>query len=299
MAKHEEHEEHVNHEAWVIPYADLLTLLVALFVILFAISDSANAKFKENAEAISAGTGFGPTTVAVVQQSAGTGTSDVVISAGIPPIAPSGTGTQKELEAAYAAQQDLIGQAQQEQQDFTESQGQIQVAADGQGLGDLVTFRREDRGLVVTVVTDQVLFAAGSAELAAEGNGILGVIAAPLQGIPNHITVEGHTDSRPISTPRYPSNWELSTARATTVLRYLTSALNVPSSRISAAGYADTRGIADNATVEGRAQNRRVEIVINSVANDIAAATINEAAARDSAADAAAVQAISDAITEP
>jgi len=166
-----------------------------------------------------------------------------------------------------------------------------------------VTFRREDRGLVVTVVTDQVLFAAGSAELADEGNAILAVIAAPLQGVPNHITVEGHTDSRPISTPRYPSNWELSTDRATTVLRYLVSALNVPGSRISAAGYADTRNIADNATPEGRAQNRRVEIVINSVANDVAAATISEAAAAQAAArqaqQAANATAISDAISNP
>ncbi len=80
--------------------------------------------------------------------------------------------------------------------------------------------------------------------------------------MPNGIAVEGHTDSRPIHTSAYPSNWELSTARATTVLRELVEVRGLPAARVSASGYGDTRPIADNATPQGRAQNRRVELVV-------------------------------------
>lgn len=111
------------------------------------------------------------------------------------------------------------------------------------------------------ILQERLLFDSGSAEIKPEMITIVDKIADIIREIPNPIEVEGHTDNIPISTPRFPSNWELSTARASTIVRYFISK-GISSERLKASGYADTRPIASNATPDGRAQNRRVEIVI-------------------------------------
>ena len=130
------------------------------------------------------------------------------------------------------------------------------------GLGDNVSFRQEERGLVVTIVTDQVLFVSGEADVQIRGKQILNGIVNALTKIDNNIQIEGHTDSRPISNGRYPSNWELSTSRATNVLRYFVDVEGFPANRISASGYGDTKPLASNDTAEGQSKNRRVELVV-------------------------------------
>ena len=124
-------------------------------------------------------------------------------------------------------------------------------------------FEQRDNGLVVNVVTDRVLFELGEASLRPEGRKVLDAVAPALRGLPNALTVEGHTDNVPVS-GRYASNWELSTERATTVLRYLLTR-GVPSGQVSAAGYADQRPLSSNATAAGRARNRRVAIVVHAL----------------------------------
>jgi chemotaxis protein MotB len=111
------------------------------------------------------------------------------------------------------------------------------------------------------VLSDAVLFDPGSADLEAGGMTVLGIVAEALKMIPNDVIIEGHTDSRPISTSRFPSNWELSTARATAVLRFL-AGTGIDPGRLSAMGYGDTHPVGDNATAEGQAKNRRVEIIV-------------------------------------
>lgn len=138
----------------------------------------------------------------------------------------------------------------------------VREEAEGSGLSTSVGFRREARGLVVSIVSDSVLFGEGAADVRAGGINILDVVADALQDRPNSIIVEGHTDSRPISTAEYPSNWELSTARATSVLRFLSEDRGISTGRLSAAGYADTRPITDGDDPESLARNRRVEIVV-------------------------------------
>ena len=110
-------------------------------------------------------------------------------------------------------------------------------------------------------MSDQVLFEPGQAELRPEGRHVVDKLAAAIGRLPNKLGVEGHTDNVPIS-GRYPSNWELSTARATTVLRELIEHHGISAARLSAAGYADERPVAANDTAEGRAANRRVELVV-------------------------------------
>ena len=107
-----------------------------------------------------------------------------------------------------------------------------------------------------------MLFEPGSADLRSEGLVVLREVAAAIAPLPNRVLIEGHTDDRPISTPLFPSNWELSTARATSVLRFLVDALGFDPRRIAAAGYGQERPVASNDTVEGRAANRRVEVAV-------------------------------------
>jgi chemotaxis protein MotB len=280
--EHEEHEEHVNHEAWVIPYADMLTLLMCLFLVLFAIgrTDASKAKlaalsFKSQLdgtghEILNGGVGVAPLSGGngVLDNSgAAVPTTDM---AGISPvkIAPSTSvaddvpTTTSPADRALEAEGVALAAAQSAAQSLAEIQQFLQAAADANGIGDQLGFSLEARGLVLTIVTDQVLFTAGQASLQPDGVAILDLVAAALAAIPNDISIEGHTDSRPISTARFPSNWELSTARATSVLRYLIDVHHLDPLRLSAGGYADTRPIGDNSTEAGAARNRRVEIVV-------------------------------------
>lgn len=125
-----------------------------------------------------------------------------------------------------------------------------------------ITLRRDPRGLVVSV-GDALLFGSGSADLKPGARPALDAIAGVLQAHSHQISIEGHTDDVPISSERFGSNWELSTQRATNVLRYMTETFGLPPARFSASGYAEQRPIAPNITLEGRTQNRRVDIVIH------------------------------------
>lgn len=262
MAKQAEHEEHENHEAWVIPYADMLTLLFCLFVILWALANQSNAElsqYKDLAARISAGFSGDTADVPPVLQGAGTSIID-----GAPAVGTVQVDTEK-LAAAQAAFDEKVAEKQQNEQErknLEEVRKTIQTAADGKGIGDKVAFRQEARGLVVTIVTDQVLFGPGSADFAIGADSVLQAVTQALLPTSNSIVIEGHTDNRPISSSKFPSNWELSTARSTSVLRYMVDSLGFPRGRVSAAGYGEEHPIAPNDSDEGRSANRRVEMVV-------------------------------------
>ena len=121
--------------------------------------------------------------------------------------------------------------------------------------------RKEGLAIILRTSGKPVMFDSGSAQIRPEFTPILEKIAEELMKIPNDIRIEGHTDNRPIHTPMFPSNWELSAARATSVLRFLVKK-GIDPSRLSAVGYGEFRPVASNDTPEGRAKNRRVEILI-------------------------------------
>jgi len=285
-ADHDEHEEHVNHEAWVIPYADLLTLLMAMFIALFAMSTVDKDKFEAVAESFRRELG-GSSPLAMEGSASNSplaGLGSVLDGAGPAPVRsdlsagpvttiaePATIGPPEvhvgpvELAAAGSvppATFAVIPVVDQPMGDpLTEVEQVIQSRIAGTGLAGALEFRRETRGLVVTIVTDQVLFAEAQATIQPDGLAVLDVVADALKDVPNAVTIEGHTDSRPISSARFPSNWELSTARATSVLRYLLET-GFPQERLSAAGYADTHPIDPATTPEAMARNRRVEVVV-------------------------------------
>ena len=256
----EEHEEHVNHEAWVIPYADLLTLLLAMFLALWATSkadvqkmnDLANAfRAERGAQVIEGGTG-------VLENSGGDDPSSV-IDLGLD--AARAVRAEQALQAAEAVKDAKKVESAQ----LGSIEAQIKAEAQDLGIADKLSFRREERGLVVTIVSDQVLFEGGEAALMPGGVGLLNSLITAIETTGKPISIEGHTDNRPVS-GKYASNWELSTARATNVLRYLVDTHGFPPEKISASGYADTKPIKSNATAEGQTSNRRVEIVVLSTA---------------------------------
>ena len=129
-------------------------------------------------------------------------------------------------------------------------------------LDGKVTVVSNERGVVISLVSDDMLFERGQAELRPKSDAVLERVAQILKTVPNQVAIEGHTCNLPIHTGRFPSNWELSTARAGTVLRYFTERAGLPNGRFMAAGYADTRPLVPNSSEANRAHNRRVDIVI-------------------------------------
>jgi chemotaxis protein MotB len=257
-AAHE--EEHENHERWLITYADMITLLMVLFVVLFSIGQVDLAKFQALKHSLSNSLGGPVKPNPVVTGGAGVLTAGSQISGAV----PSGTGS---LGSPVPSDQALIALVRQkaaaEQATLNQAEKQIEQALTNKGLQDAVTFRQEVRGLVVTVVSDNVLYPVGSAVLQPEGRAVLDALAPALAHLPNDVSVEGHTDNQPIvGGGAYPTNWELSTARATAVVRYLIDAHGLVASRLAAAGYADTRPIVPNTSPSNQGLNRRVEIVV-------------------------------------
>lgn len=270
----EEHEEHVNHEAWVIPYADLLTLLMAMFIALFAMSTVDISKFKALSIGFNEALGGGKLDTGVFAgregdspipgngngQGPGTGGQLVQTDSSSDATSLTQILNQKlDLEAAKTREQESLKQVQQ----------QIENAAKDAGFAGNLSIRLEERGLVVTVITDQVLFDSGKADIRPDGAQLLTVVGNALKSVDNPILIEGHTDNVPISTPQFPSNWELSSGRAGAVARFF-EGLGLDRTRLRAEGLADLFPVESNATPAGRARNRRVEIVVQSKLVDTA-----------------------------
>jgi chemotaxis protein MotB len=248
--KHVEHEEHVNHERWLITYADMITLLMVLFIVLFSMSQVDLAKYQKLKSSLSGAFG---SSASPLQG------GDGVLSSGTSPIPLEGIAVQarKALEAQQAQQA-----AEAAEKDALESTKEaLGAQLEKAGLGGSVGLRVEHRGLVVTIASDKVLFEPGQATLQPDGRTLIDQLAGPLAGLPNPLRVEGHTDDVPIN-GAFASNWELSTARATTVLRELAASHGIAPARLSATGFADQKPVAANSTPDGRARNRRVEILV-------------------------------------
>jgi chemotaxis protein MotB len=257
--KHHE-EEHENHERWLVTYADFITVLMALFIVMFALSNADKQKFDAFASGMDEMPGAG---VSLLEGSA------LLVA----PATSMGTPAQA-ASAALAEKQAQQAAAAQEVEDLVKAREAIDKALLEKGMAGAVRFRLDERGLVVTVVTDDVLFDLGRASLRPAGTKVLDAIAPALTALPNRISVEGHTDDLPIR-GRYASNWELSTERATSVLRYMLDAHRLPAQRVSASGYADQRPLNPN-TPAGRSTNRRVEVIVLKMAVPVVAAPPTE-----------------------
>lgn len=275
--RHDDHEEeeHENHEAWVIPYADMLTLLMGLFVVLWSISNADLSKLEALQGSFASSLGLSLKGESQLPANSNEGGGPLSGSHGLldsikPAMVLVGEEliSQKRVESALDAleREETQQQAQRiEDRQLAEVEEAISQHATSQGYGDAVQFRREGRGLVVSIVSDQVLFEPGSADLRPDGRIVLDGLASILFMLPNELAIEGHTDNVPIATSRFPSNWELSTARATSVLQYLVTVHHFPAERLRAAGFGEYRPLSSNDQPEGRRQNRRVEVAVLSM----------------------------------
>lgn len=269
-AKGGHEEEHENHERWAVSYADMMTVLVGLFIVLYAMGQVDQVKFEQLRQSLAAG--FGASAPVVHAGSSGTLTGvetfqitpDLLSEAAIevePIQGPSREVTEAERRAQAASGEyqrlDAIAQ-------------QIAAALTPVGLADRVRFRVTDRGLVIGMVADDVFFSAASAELTDTAKRIVDTTAPVLAGLPDEISVEGHTNSIPVS-GRYATNWELSSDRATQVLRRLVEVGGVAPQRIAAVGFGEARPITDPG-VDPLEANRRVDLVVlSSVPEDVRA----------------------------
>lgn len=242
MARRKKQEDHVNHERWLVSYADFITLLFAFFVVLFAISQVDTHKMGRFTESVKDATKMG-----IFEGNAGTS----------PILGGAGSG-------APTAKQSIVPV------DFKTPAGQLTLVNIRQQLterlssaigGGRVTLVEHDDGLIVRL-RDAAFFEPAKATVRREVLSDLTTVGQTLRTLENSIRIEGHTDPTPIRNSTYRSNWELSAARAAAVLDELVRTSGIHESRLSVAGYASQRPIADNDSIEGRSQNRRVDIVV-------------------------------------
>lgn len=219
--------ENDSHERWLLTYADLITLLLAFFIVMYSMSRIDAGRFNNVAEALQ---GVLKGRTVIMRGKTLLNGEDV------------GGGALKigDLRLMHAK----IIQA-------------IREAGIDQEINPII----DERGLVIHV-TESALFDEGSADLEPRARRALDIVARSLKGLANGIRIEGHTDSRPIHTQRFPSNWELSTARAATVVRYFVDDHQWSPDHISALGYGEFRPLAPNDNAENMAKNRRVDIVV-------------------------------------
>jgi chemotaxis protein MotB len=262
--KKHHHEEHENHERWLVSGYDMMTLLFAVFVVLFAISSTNISKVKLLEQSLQEAFS-GPVLTggrALIKTGS---TSEGETPAPEPPL-ESLSPTQAVQVAMNPqdeqAAEDAAQAAQAEERSFHDLKKRIDELVEDAGLADKVSTTVSRRGLKIRLITDGLLFDSGSAIVKSGARPSLVKIGRIIAQERKHpVQVEGHTDDRPITTSQYPSNWQLSGARAAAVVQQLASS-GVSQTRMSLSGYAAQHPIAGNATPAGRAQNRRVEIIL-------------------------------------
>jgi chemotaxis protein MotB len=234
MARRRYREEHQNHEAWAIPYGDLVTLLLAFFVVMYSISSVNEGKYRVVADSLNAAFRGPPTTTEPIQVGSEAATTVAAPIVQLPPDTKTMVLRQLAQQATEALNPLIM-------------QGLVDVQA-----GD---------GFVEIAIRSDLLFASGAAKLAGEAQAAIRMLGDALKAFPNSIRVEGHTDNIPVAGGVFASNWELSAARAASVVHMLVDS-GVDPRRLSVVAFGEYRPVLPNATPDGRNANRRVVLTI-------------------------------------
>jgi chemotaxis protein MotB len=255
MARKQKHEDHVNHEAWAIPYGDLVTLLFALFTVMYAMSSVNEGKFRVLSDAMIAAFNGAPKSMRPVNMGApepGKGGEKPLI--GIQPTALIKiSGQEDSPRPMAAASADVPGS-------LIRMERQVQDAMRALIDAKLITVRRENMWLEIEINTD-ILFPSGAGAFSTSAEPVLDKLAEVLKPFPNPIRVEGHTDDRPIHTGAFPSNWELSAARAASVVHQFTQQ-GIDPLRLEIVGFGEFHPRQPNTSADGRNANRRVAVLV-------------------------------------
>ncbi len=247
MARHKKHPEHENHERWLVSYADFITLLFAFFVVMFASSQGDKGKAQQVSDGVKKaleGDNISAMVAAVINGPTKEKPGKDKIN--VPDIAQPRTEDVRREQQLAELMPSLRVLSSELKEEIKAGEIQIQMT---------------DRGLVVSFA-QAALFPSGEDFISTDAYESIGKVAAAIARLPNPVRLEGHTDARPINTPRFHSNWDLSSARAIALLKILTERFGVASGKLSVAGYAETAPLASNDTEEGRGRNRRVDIIV-------------------------------------
>ncbi|MGZ7446054.1 flagellar motor protein MotB [Paenibacillus sp. TH7-28] len=239
--KHQEHEEHAD-ESWLLPYSDLMTLMLALFIVLFGMSTVDAKKFEEMSQAFnSILTG----SAGILEQTSMTQNENM--------------GQDRQRETSSMSNTELMRK---EQESLEALKRQLDNYIKENGLTEDLDTKLNQSQLMITI-SDKALFASGEAVVKPESSQLAKAISTMLQEFPDYeVIVSGHTDNVPISTYEFPSNWDLSAKRALNFMKILLQNTNLDRKKFSAIGYGEYHPVAGNDTAAGRAQNRRVEVSI-------------------------------------
>ncbi|MEL4105466.1 flagellar motor protein MotB [Oscillospiraceae bacterium WX1] len=241
--KQNHHQEEEAGEAWLLPYSDLMTLLLAVFIVLFAVSKIDQQKAVAMSESFSQ---------AMMAEGAGSGE-------GAQAAASPGEASPSADSAAEEAAKEYLGQL--EYASLADTKEKLDQIFQSENMSSTISTTIDMRGLVITM-NNAILFDSGSADIKADHIDTLKKVAEAVNTLDKYIRIEGHTDNVPVSGSIFPSNWELSTARASRVARLFISECGIQPDRIVAVGYGEYRPVGDNSTPEGQAANRRIDIII-------------------------------------
>lgn len=283
MARKKGHEDHVNHEAWAIPYGDLVTLLLAFFVVMYAISSVNEGRYRAVADSLAEAFGGPPKAMQPIQlgmvqpRGSNADRAPPMSSKGARgPVAPTplrNWATKPQL-ARYLRRDSNIESAidrialAKAERELNAISVRVEEALSELIDRQLVKVNRSQFWLEIEIKSD-ILFPSGVATPNTPAQETLEKLGDALTPFPNPLRIEGHTDNVPINTYQFPSNWELSGARAATVLRIFASR-GVAPDRLAVVGYGEFRPLAGNDTPEGRNMNRRVVVVVLSTSEDVA-----------------------------
>ena len=251
MRKKKKCPEHSNSERWMISYGDFLTTLLSFFIVMFALSKVNNVRLKELAVSIQQAFGANKFITVTTSKPNIASTPKLIVTRVAPKIFKVSKSNKK-----------LIKEEAHESAVFTGIESKIKSFTTGNSsYKSSLRVYKSTRGLVISLKGSS-FFGSGSARIIGKYHPLLKYIASELLKVKNNIAIEGYTDSTPIRTAKYPNNWMLSTARAVNVLSFFIKSINFPPARLSASGYGKYKPVASNRTPEGRALNRRVNIVV-------------------------------------
>ncbi len=263
-------EEHISHERWLVSYGDFITLLFAFFTTMYAISTVDAQKMGKMVTSMRASFdaglfNAGSTALALLPGTDGSGRKlrgeDLMEDL---TSAKEGQLRDKSLQSLRELKANLMpagGRTVASGKSLGALKRQIETLVGSEALKGKVHTSLDSRGLIVSL-GEVGFFDSGSDQMKPDGQALLDTIATSLVGLENYIRVEGHTDNVPIRNSKFPSNWELSTSRATNIVAHLIGNFGLPPARLSASGYAEFHPVRPNDTPEGRARNRRVDIVV-------------------------------------
>ncbi|QBR92380.1 OmpA/MotB family protein [Nocardioides euryhalodurans] len=266
--RREEHEEHENHERWLVTYADMVTLLMVLFIVMFSMSVVDERKF--NALKAGLAAGFGQSTSVLV------GSESILEQPGVSAVQPVRADLfladvppeQREAVSRAVAEEQRLererryADAQAEVDRLAGLMRELEEALEAAGLRHDVRAGIDDRGLVLSLTSRHVVFEPNLADLSDRGREVLDVVAPTLRRAKEDLRVDGHTNQVPVKPKYFATDWELSAARAVAVLRHLNEQGGIPNGRMSAAAYGHEKPLVDPAKPGSQRVNKRVDVVV-------------------------------------